>query len=284
MSRIIYLLIILSLFVPQLLSANPITSGKKSKVSQLEKSTLKTHPKLVQTQRNIYRKMMKNIRSYKKDRSWNVLMLLIGIAFLYGILHALGPGHGKLFTGSYLLGNNAGYRTGMMLGFGSGALHAVTGLAIVLIFRLILNSAGRQFTDQYTEVGQVISYVVILLVGLYLLLSTIRGHSHEHTSKSFWGILLSVGLIPCPGVILISSFTIMHDMTMTGILMIIGMATGMGIAITMSNSLILIMRETIFTVLGKFKWVEFLLGKLFPLLGAILLMILGLGLLIGRVL
>ncbi len=285
MLKILHLALILLLLLPQICFSGTFTARDNAKIGKIEKILMQTNPKIIEVQRTFYKKMMKSIRDYKKNKSLNILAILLAFSFFYGIFHALGPGHGKVFTGSYLLANKGNYKTGAALGFGTGFLHAVSGLILVLILRFIFHNAGRKFTAQFTVVGEIISYAIIFLIGSALFVSALRGnHSVGHKTKSFWGILLSAGLIPCPGAILIASFTILHNMTMTGIFMIFSMALGMGISVSASNILVLSAKQTVFSVSGKFKFLQFFFNKLFPLTGAAFLIIIGLALIAGRVL
>src|SRR5674476_937205 len=61
-------------------------------------------------QAEFYRMMSGTIRAAKAAGS--VAYTLMGISFLYGILHAAGPGHGKAVISSYLVANNETWRRG----------------------------------------------------------------------------------------------------------------------------------------------------------------------------
>ena len=47
------------------------------------------------------------------------------MAFLYGIFHAAGPGHGKAVISSYLFANHETWRRGVVLSFASVVASAV---------------------------------------------------------------------------------------------------------------------------------------------------------------
>ncbi|GAB7527287.1 nickel/cobalt transporter [Paraburkholderia sp. 2C] len=57
---------------------------------------------------------------------------LIGLAFAYGVLHALGPGHGKLVTGTYLGSRNTRVAEAVSLAAWTATVQAIS--AIVLVF------------------------------------------------------------------------------------------------------------------------------------------------------
>ena len=67
-------------------------------------------------------------------------LTLAALSFLYGILHAVGPGHGKTIISSYFVANEETVRRGVIISFIAAALQALT--AGVLLFGL--NASGLQ--------------------------------------------------------------------------------------------------------------------------------------------
>ncbi len=51
-------------------------------------------------------------------------------AFAYGVLHAIGPGHGKAVIASYLLANENALKRGIGLAFAAAAVQALVALAL----------------------------------------------------------------------------------------------------------------------------------------------------------
>src|SRR6201982_2280607 len=76
-----------------------------------------------------YRSLSGFIRASKEDGA--AMWGLFGISFLYGILHAVGPGHGKAVISSYLVANEETWRRGVVLSFASALLQAFVAVAIV---------------------------------------------------------------------------------------------------------------------------------------------------------
>jgi nickel/cobalt exporter len=62
-----------------------------------------------------YRSLSTFIRAAKEDGS--AMWGLFGISFLYGVFHAVGPGHGKAVISSYLVANEETWRRGVVLSF-----------------------------------------------------------------------------------------------------------------------------------------------------------------------
>jgi hypothetical protein len=56
---------------------------------------------IVETQQQLHRDLAKAVRELKSD-PFTAGLTLIGLSFLYGVLHAAGPGHGKAIISSYV--------------------------------------------------------------------------------------------------------------------------------------------------------------------------------------
>ncbi|KAB2850843.1 MAG: nickel/cobalt transporter [Hyphomicrobiaceae bacterium] len=107
------------------------------------------------------------------------------VSFLYGVLHAVGPGHGKAIISSYVVANGETARRGVLLAFISSAFQAISAILLVgglfLIFGKLLQRQLKVWED-YLEVG---SYGLIALLGAWLLFSQIRAryfskNAHPH--------------------------------------------------------------------------------------------------------
>ena len=87
-------------------------------------------------QAEFYRQFSGLIRAAKADGSaaWS----LFGLAFLYGVFHAAGPGHGKAVISSYLVANEETWRRGVVLSFASALLQALVAVALVGIAAALL--------------------------------------------------------------------------------------------------------------------------------------------------
>ncbi len=111
------------------------------------------------------------------------------LAFLYGIFHAAGPGHGKAVISSYLVADDATVKRGIVLSFAAALAQAITAIAIVGIAALILGATAKAMgsTVRWLEIA---AYAGIITFGLMLafrkgraLIAALRGkhdHGHDH--------------------------------------------------------------------------------------------------------
>ncbi|MGH6665181.1 MAG: nickel/cobalt transporter [Pseudolabrys sp.] len=139
-----------------------------------------------------YRMLSGSIRASKADGS--AAWALMGISFAYGIFHAVGPGHGKAVISSYLVANDETWKRGIALSFAAAVLQALTAIVIVGVAAVLLNATAHVM-GQTVRVIEIVSYALIVLIGLRLLwvkgrafLKLLRpqhdhhrhGHAHDH--------------------------------------------------------------------------------------------------------
>jgi nickel/cobalt exporter len=117
-------------------------------------------------QAEFYRQFSSLIRAAKADGSaaWS----LLGLAFLYGIFHAAGPGHGKAVISSYMVANGETWMRGVVLSLASALLQALVAVAIVGIAAALLNATAATMS-RAVNIIEILSYSLIILIGVRLL-------------------------------------------------------------------------------------------------------------------
>jgi nickel/cobalt transporter (NicO) family protein len=130
-----------------------------------------------------YRALSGMIRLAKSDGT--ALWGLMGISFLYGIFHAVGPGHGKALISSYLVANEETWRRGITLSFASAVMQSLTAVAIVSVAAAILGATAKLMGDT-VRIIEITSYGLIVLFGARLLwvkgrrfVSAVHAHRKE---------------------------------------------------------------------------------------------------------
>src|ERR1700757_4887871 len=111
-------------------------------------------------QAEFYRSLSGYIRASKDDgtATWS----LFAISLLYGVFHAVGPGHGKAVISSYLIANRETWRRGVVLSFASAVA-----IVIVTIAALLLDSTAAAIGTA-VHVVEIASYGFVILIGLRL--------------------------------------------------------------------------------------------------------------------
>ena len=91
-------------------------------------------------------------------------------AWPMALVHAAGPGHGKVVVSSYVMANNQTMRRGIILAFLSAFVQGTVAIVLVGGMAYLFNATGasiKQFGLKLTQ----LSYIFIILLGLYLLVS-----------------------------------------------------------------------------------------------------------------
>lgn len=102
------------------------------------------------------------------------LRSLIGIAFVYGVFHAAGPGHGKAVLTSYLVANERALRRGLGIAALAALLQALVAIGLVGLLAAILHETAAQMRG-FAALVETTSYAGIALLGAWLVWRKGRG-------------------------------------------------------------------------------------------------------------
>jgi ABC-type nickel/cobalt efflux system permease component RcnA len=137
-------------------------------------------------QAEFYRSLSNLIRAMKADGS--AVWALLGVSFLYGVFHAVGPGHGKAVISSYIVANDETWRRGVALSFASALLQAAVAVALVGIAAALLGATAKAMGDTVRWI-ELASYLLITALGAKLLwskgqalLAALRSRQRGHSA------------------------------------------------------------------------------------------------------
>jgi len=139
-------------------------------------------------QSHFYRQLTGAVRAWQADgaAAWGLLAL----SFVYGVFHALGPGHGKAVIASYVLANRQTARNGALLALLSALLQALVAITLVTVLAWLLNATAPAM-NRATRWLETVSYALIAALGAWLVwqkavrpwLQRVRhahgGHGHD---------------------------------------------------------------------------------------------------------
>jgi nickel/cobalt transporter (NicO) family protein len=233
---------------------NPFTSKPETQHEAPEplfKSQL--FVKIILWQHQLKQKMSDLIRVSQSEKSIQPLVILIGLAFLYGVIHAAGPGHGKVVAMSYVLSHRATITGGILFGVCFAAIHAFSGALGVLGLRFIIQRSVSETLASVTTTTQIVSFGLITLLGLAILIKHCCAfvnpavpdkveNSNKAGRKSVLAWAVTVGLVPCPAVVMVMLFCLSMDALILGL--VLAACISLGMAATISIVVIAI-------VLGK---------------------------------
>ncbi len=126
-----------------------------------------------------------------EEHSLPATLLALAIAFVWGGLHALSPGHGKTIVGAYLVGSRSKVHHALFLGLTVTLTHTIGIFALGLV---TLGTSQFVLTEELYPWLNVISGVLVTGIGLNLLIRRSRisqvfqksmsepkhDHGHEH--------------------------------------------------------------------------------------------------------
>jgi ABC-type nickel/cobalt efflux system permease component RcnA len=119
-------------------------------------------------QQSMQQELATSVKRLKSGNALAATLTLAGLSFLYGVVHAVGPGHGKAIISSYVVANEETVRRGVIISFIASGLQAVTAIALVGSLLIALNATGLE-VNAWARQLETVSYALIALVGLYLL-------------------------------------------------------------------------------------------------------------------
>ncbi|MGL5080435.1 MAG: nickel/cobalt transporter [Microcoleaceae cyanobacterium] len=120
------------------------------------------------------------------------VLVALAIAFVWGGLHALSPGHGKTVVGAYLVGSRSNIRHALFLGLTVTLTHTAGIFALGLI---VLGTSQFSLTEQLYPWLSLLSGVMVTVIGFNLLVnrlawklgqgSVAHVHSEHHHHHDF---------------------------------------------------------------------------------------------------
>ncbi len=197
---------------------------------------------------------------------------LIALSFFYGVFHAAGPGHGKVVISTYLLSHESQLRRGILLSFAAAIVQGLSAIAIVTSAVWLLDFSMRKTLKMASDF-EVVSFALITLVGLLiigtrlwrlrksLLTATAEGHQHasaacdhshgpsagdldtELSLRTFIGIILSIGIRPCSGAVIVLLLAYSLDLGVAGLFAVLAMSIGTALTITLLAILSVYLRQ-----------------------------------------
>jgi nickel/cobalt exporter len=267
---------------------NPFTSDKPKKGIRYPAFLRKFIRYISLLQRKLNQKITSLSKEIKERKSPGPILLILIITFIYGMVHALGPGHGKTITFSYFLAEQAEIKKGILVGTIIGFLHALSALVLVLVLYFIIRKAFLPQFEDYGRIIRLISYGLISLVGLFLLGRAIvsickkarpAGPDVDHKTimdKSIIPFAVAVGIIPCTGAVIVLLFSISMGILYLGVISIFFMALGMATTISIVGVMTILAKNTLTGFIKASTKVSKALQTGLSVIGALFIIVLGL--------
>lgn len=212
-------------------------------------------------QRQIQQSLSTALRDIQSGSGSLALWTLTAVCFGYGVAHTLGPGHGKAVVVAYFLDSTKprAWIEGIFAGAWIAFTHTLAALllagALKMFYAVGLLGALREVRNV-----EIVSYVLILLIGFWRLWAGITGRLHEHShghghahdhdhhhhghdhghhhevaaprrTIAGWLLLTAAGIAPCAGALVVILLSLALDVLWAGIIGVIAIAFGMAITL-----------------------------------------------------
>jgi ABC-type nickel/cobalt efflux system permease component RcnA len=198
-------------------------------------------------QRQLNQTLSRELRQLREGDMTRAGLTVAWIAFLYGVLHAIGPGHGKMVVSSLFVARDV--RLGTAIGISGlvSLLQAVSSIAIVSVVALVLGRGGLDVLRDSRRV-ELVCYGLIVLIGVTMLAAVLRevwvhrraapsAHApvaERETGRpiSAWLVLVT-GLTPCASAVIVLLFALGQGVYLAGVAAALVMAVGMGLTVSL---------------------------------------------------
>jgi nickel/cobalt transporter (NicO) family protein len=189
---------------------------------------------------------------------------LLVLSFVYGVVHAAGPGHGKAVIAAYILASERALQRGVVMAVAAALLQALVAILLVTILAVVLRVTSSSMTLMAHHIEQ-LSFLAVTAVGLALLWkksgyflallfpspndrpqTVVPSHSHSHAHangevcshnhapmtddsasiRDMGMAVFAAGIRPCSGAILVLVFALSQKMLSLGIIAALVMAAG----------------------------------------------------------
>ena len=218
---------------------------------------------VIAEEQKVLREKLTTAISAMKRGDWDAIWKFLAICLVYGMLHALGPGHGKSIVVGYFIARRGRWRQGVALGAGITVTHTMSAVLLLLILYAIFKATV--FTA--FETGRIgierASYALIMLTGVLLVVLAIRDVFKSHKGcecsarvasaegtvaesagvagtsekalppiarwREILGVAAVTGIVPCPAVALIVLFCLLNSMVALSLLGALVICIGMTI-------------------------------------------------------
>ncbi|MCP1205377.1 nickel/cobalt transporter [Pantoea sp. B550] len=219
-------------------------------------------------QKDLHRQMTQLLQQVA-EQPHQAGMSLVIFSLLYGVLHALGPGHGKVVIATFLATHPSRVRTSIRLTLLASLLQGSVAIVLVTVMLVLLKTSSRQLhlSSFWLEKG---SYLLVIGLGVMIGYRALRslwralrprpapvfrafrahhqhdehcgcGHAHLPTPQQMSGniswktqllVVVSMGLRPCSGAIMMLLFAKVIGVYGWGILSAAVMAVGTALTIS----------------------------------------------------
>lgn len=216
-------------------------------------------------QRRIQQSLSLSLRDIQSGRGSLAMWTLATVCFGYGVVHTLGPGHGKAVVVAYFLDGSRprAWIEGIFAGAWIAFTHTVAALLLALALKAFA-TVGLLGALREVRNVEMVSYGLILAIGFWRLWAGLtgrlhehhhgdahghgHGHGHEHAhdhgahhhhhhhepkqrTLAGWLMLTAAGVAPCAGALVVILLSSALGVVWAGVVGVIAIALGMAVTL-----------------------------------------------------
>jgi ABC-type nickel/cobalt efflux system permease component RcnA len=252
---------------------NEESKNKKEEIKEDNNINIQKQEEVSQVQ-NSLEKFTQNIKKYllevQKGEDKSALFFLLMASFIYGVIHSIGPGHGKALAFSYFSSFKSTYFQAFIISIATAFVHIFGAFIIVVISVFVLESIMNKFMENSISYITNFSAVIIMFLAIYILYKKLSKKSSSCACCSFdlqktnfslnkapmnfvkttinkpvvtpirskkqdLIFVLTAGIIPCPGTVLLFVYAFLLKTYFAVILASISISLGMAMVIFLSS-------------------------------------------------
>ena len=258
----------------------PDLQVQEEKKEEIDTSKIEEKKEEIQEEivkQTILDKFVLNIKKYllaiQNGEDKTALLFLLMASFIYGVIHSVGPGHGKALAFSYFSSQKSSYFEAFIISLATAFVHIFGALILVVISVFLLESVMNRFMEDSISYITSLSAVIIMFLALYILYRKLAKKSsscaccsvelktttfmtkpnnsinfikttlnkpvilQSRSKKQDLIFVLTAGIIPCPGTVLLFVYAFLLKTYFAVALASISISFGMATVIFVSSFL-----------------------------------------------
>lgn len=197
-----------------------------------------------QWQRDLAAQLLALRRHGNDATTW---LTLSSLGFLYGILHAIGPGHGKAIIATFTLSQPTARRQTLAIAIGGALMQGVSAILWVALAMGLLHLLMPDAVNHSHWLNRA-NAALIIAIGAYILYRhrprrrhdahcACGHHDHHHhdapatSALSPWAAIIAIGIRPCSGAVISLAAAWSWSLIGAGIAMTLAIACGTALTI-----------------------------------------------------
>ena len=235
---------------------------------------------VIDEQRNFQNQMAASLRALRSGQPGAVATLL-GVCFIYGFIHAAGPGHGKLLIGGYGIAVRMTMLRLSGIALLSSLAQGASAVTLVYMGIQVLDLKRTQMIDSAEDIFAPAGHAAIALLGVWLIIRGMHrywrtrgshsdthsqacencGHRHGpsvqeaenvHSLRDLIVLVSAIAIRPCTGALFLLILTWQLDVFAAGVAGTFAMALGTAsVTVTIAIAAILFRATTFQHIPGR---------------------------------